>query len=123
MKSRGASSTRSPGEPQYEEPRRHLTQMRIEPVIATFIIPARRHLAGCIAEHKAELMFYPNGVAKLPFDCIQASLRGVCPDTQDIREICNPDHAHPVFPLFPSSPQRRTRPAYLVYTLFSFIPI
>ncbi len=29
---------------------------------------------GCIAEHGTELMFYPNGVAKLFIDGIQASL-------------------------------------------------
>ena len=29
---------------------------------------------GCIAEHRAELVFYPNGIAKLFFDGIDASL-------------------------------------------------
>ena len=43
-------------------------------------------------------MFYLNGIAKLLLDGIHASLRGVCPDTQDIREICNLDRAHLIIP-------------------------
>ncbi len=42
-------------------------------------------------------MFHINGIAKLLFDGIDASLRGVCPDAQDIGEICNLDCAHLTF--------------------------
>jgi hypothetical protein len=68
--------------------------MRVEPVISAFVIPSRGDLTGGIAEDGAELMLYLNGVAKLFFDRIDASLRGVCPDTQDIRKIGNLDRAH-----------------------------
>jgi hypothetical protein len=43
-------------------------------------------------------MLDPNGVAKFFFDGIYASLRGICPDAQDVREIGDFDHAHLAFP-------------------------
>ena len=43
-------------------------------------------------------MLYPNSVAKCFFDCIDASLRSICPYAQDVREICNFDRAHLTFP-------------------------
>src|SRR5665213_2998345 len=81
------------------KPLRNLTQMRVKSAVSAFAFPGRRDLAGCIAEDRAEPMFYLNGIAKLFFDGIHASLRGVCPDTQDIREICNLDYAHRIIPL------------------------
>ena len=36
----------------------------------------------------------PNGVVKGASNCIKACLRCVCPDAQDVREICNLNHAH-----------------------------
>src|SRR5487761_455417 len=79
------------------KPRRDLPQMRVEPVIFAFALPGRGDLAGGIAEHRAELMLYPNGIAEFFSHCAHASLRDVCPDAQDIREICNLDYAHPAF--------------------------
>src|SRR5664280_1983291 len=79
------------------KPRRHLSQMRVEPVIFAFVSPGGGDLAGGIAEHRAELMLYPNGIAEFFFDCTDASLRDVCPDAQDIREIGNLDRAHFTF--------------------------
>lgn len=79
------------------KPLRRLSQMRIEPVIFSSVIPCRGDLPGRIAEDGAKLVFYINGIAKLFFDGIDASLRSVCPDAQDIREICNLDRAHLIF--------------------------
>jgi hypothetical protein len=56
------------------KPRRHLSQMGVEPVIFAFVMPGRGDLAGGITEHRAELMLYPNGVAEFFLDCIEACL-------------------------------------------------
>ena len=50
------------------------------------------------AEDGAEPILYPDGVAKFFFDCIDASLRDIRPYAQDVREICNFDHAHLALP-------------------------
>ena len=42
-------------------------------------------------------MLNSNAVAKLFLNCVDASLRCVCPNTQDIREIGNFYRAHPSF--------------------------
>jgi len=42
---------------------RHLSQMRVEPVIFAFVIPCRGDFPGCIAEDGAKMVFYiKNGV-------------------------------------------------------------
>ena len=75
----------------------HLPHMRVKPVISTFVFPAQRDLARCVAEDGAELMLYSNLVAKFFIHGIDASLRRVCPDAQNIGEIGNLDRAHSTF--------------------------
>ena len=42
-------------------------------------------------------MLYPDSVAEFVFDCIEAGLRDICPYAQNVREICNFDHANLTF--------------------------
>src|SRR5665213_3449179 len=107
------------------KPLRNLTQMRVKSAVSAFAFPGRCDLTGCIAEDRAEPMFYLNGIAKLFFNGSRAGLRGVCPDTQDIREICSLDHPHLVFPLF--SVALNVGPCRVIslrsYDLSPFVPI
>jgi hypothetical protein len=45
-------------------------------------------------EHGAKLVLYLNGIAKLLFNRIDASLRNISPDTQNIRKIRNHYRTH-----------------------------
>jgi hypothetical protein len=52
----------------------HLSQVRVEPLISTFVFPGRRNLGGCITEDGDEPILYPDSFGKSSFDCIDASL-------------------------------------------------
>src|SRR5450631_2194305 len=71
--------------------------MRVEPLIFAPVFPGRGYLPRCIAENRTKLRLNPNCVAKSCFDFIDASLRDICPDAQNVREIRNLDHAHLAF--------------------------
>jgi phosphoenolpyruvate synthase/pyruvate phosphate dikinase len=55
---------------------------------------ARGDLPCRIGEDGTEPRLHPDGVAKGVLDGIDASLRGICPYAQYVREIGNFDHAH-----------------------------
>ena len=74
--------------------RRYLSQMGVKCIISAFVVPGRCDLSGRVAENRTELVFNSHGVGKSTSDCVKACLRCVCPDTQDIREIPNFNHAH-----------------------------
>jgi hypothetical protein len=80
------------------KPLRDLPQMRVESLISASVLPGGCNLSRCIAEDGAEPILYPNGGAKFLFDCIDASLRDIRPDAQDVREICDFDHVHLTLP-------------------------
>jgi hypothetical protein len=80
------------------KPLRDLSQMRVEPLISASVLPGGRDLSRRIAEDGAEPMLYPDGGAEFFFDCIDASLRDIRPDAQDVGEICDFDHVHLTLP-------------------------
>jgi hypothetical protein len=77
----------------------YLSQMRVESFISPAVFPVRSNLPFCIAEDGAEPLLYSDSVDKFFFDCMDASLRRVSPDAQDVREICDLNQAHLTFPV------------------------
>src|SRR5580704_8373441 len=71
-----------------------LAQMCIEAGIAAFVFPRRVDLGGGVAEHRAEAVLDAHSVAEFFFDGVDAHLRDVGPDAEDVRKILDLDDAH-----------------------------
>jgi hypothetical protein len=71
-----------------------LAQMCIEAGIAAFVLPCRVDLGGGVAEHRAEAVLDAHSVAEFFFDGVDAHLRDVGPDAEDVRKILDLDDAH-----------------------------
>jgi hypothetical protein len=69
--------------------------MGVEPLIAALGFPGRGDLLRGIAEDGTETVFNFDGIDKFFFNGIDTRLGDVGPDTQDVREICDLDRAHP----------------------------
>ena len=72
----------------------HLPQMRVEPLVSAFLIPCRIDFLDRIAEDGTEPMLDADRAREFFFDGVDAHLRDIGPDAQDVREMLYFDDAH-----------------------------
>ena len=69
-------------------------QMGVEARIAAFVFPRRCDLCGGVAEHRAKALLDAHRVTEFLFDGVDACLRDVGPDAQDVGKVLDLDGAH-----------------------------
>ena len=75
----------------------YLPQMRVEPLVTALVLPRRIYLLDSVAEDGAKPMLNGDRVTKFAFDRVDARLRHVRPNAQDVRKVLDLDFAHLAF--------------------------